>query len=177
MGISTKSTGLTDVGPITSRDHPMIQPAVIRAAVAQLAQDRKALALYKAQLGEMRLTFERDHEPMITRIERLTAAVADGEANVRALAVDRFHVTDDRHPAPGLEIKLFTTVEIDEAQAFAFAKEKGVALKLDLAVIDAMLKADPQSVPGGRVFELPKCVVARDLEKALAVADATKAGA
>lgn len=154
-------------------DHPSIQPATLRTAVQQVAALRRELANTSALLKERFQVFERDNAELIAQKEAQTKMVADAEALLRGVAVQRYRATQDKHPAPGVDVKISQVATYDREKALTWAKATGVGLKLDDETIDALVRKSPGTVPGATLTDEPKAQLARDLEKALAVADAS----
>lgn len=95
------------------------------------------------------------------------AAVAEAEADVKALARAHFDATGEKKPVVGIEIKVYDVLKYDSAQAFAWAQNKGMALIpecLDVKAFEKIAKAtalpfvtlgqDPR-VQIGKVIEVP----------------------
>lgn len=170
LQVETSAIGATIA---VAADHPSIQPATLRKAVQQVAALRRELATTTALLKERFQVFETDNAPLIAQKEAQARMVADAELQLRTLSVQRYRATQDKHPAPGIEVKISQVATYDREQALAWAKATGVGLKLDDETIDALVRKSPGTVPSGTVTEEPKAQLARDLEKALAVADAS----
>lgn len=121
--------------------------AVLAASEAELAPQVEAFNAATAGLRE-RIRMER---------ERLAAE----ESAARARTVQRYQETGDKHPVPGLGIRLVKTVEYDADRALAWAKQSGLALLLDRKAFEKIAIATP--VPGATVVELPQATIAADL--------------
>lgn len=166
-----ETTGIGTTAPIAAND-PAIQPAALREAVAKLADLRRACAIARAAHEVAFAEWLNENATIETRYEEARAAVALAEVELRIRAVQRFKITSDKTPAPGLEVKEFDVLEMDQATVEAKARERGIAIVVDQDALEKIIKADVRAWPTARVTKEPKATIARDLDKALAVADA-----
>lgn len=94
-------------------------------------------------------------------------AVAELEAAVRVAALAEYRQTQNKHPQPGVEIKMNTVVGYDPAKALDWAKEHRIALVPE----SLNAKEYKELVKGGHapgtVQEEPVAAIARDLWKAM----------
>lgn len=153
-----------------SPDDPAIQPEALRSAVEQLAETRRQAVSAKVAYDSAQVEFRLKNEVLVRSYEELRDTVAAMEASLRVLAVQRFRVVGDRDPAPGLEIKDFDVVEKDVEACESLAIQRGVAITVDHTALDKIIKADPRAWATARVIKEPRAQLARDLDKALAVA-------
>ncbi len=77
--------------------------------------------------------------------------MVEAEVKLRDIALAAYLESQDKHPGPGVEIKVRSKLDYDPAKALEWAKEHGLALGLDVRAFEHHAKADP--VP---------CVVYRD---------------
>lgn len=144
--------------------------------VRQLAQERAALAtdkmLYDAAFAE----FSAKSAPLFASMRAKEAAVKASELSVRALAVAEYQTTENKNPAPGIQIKVGTDYIVDEAAALVWAREKKMCLipeSLDVAAIKKL--ATVQELPFVTAMPSPAATIAKDLDKALADVPAEQA--
>lgn len=148
-------------------------------AVENLAEARANVATLKAEFEVIEQVFLKENEARLQAIKLGALAVEVAESAVRALA-DLSYKADptNRKPAPGVEIKIVKTYEVDSAAGLAWAKEKQLCLipeALDLAAVKKL--ATVQALPFVTVTETGKAFVAADLAKALASASTSAADA
>lgn len=139
-------------------------------AVEELHRARTLEAEYKAKLDAIKADIEAEIERRFGAVKRLAeeslavakADVADCDALVRKLAVERFEATGEKH-YPGVDIAEYTTVYYDDTEALEWARETGLALKLD----KSKFKKYAPDLPFVEVRKEPRARVASDLSKAL----------
>ena len=102
----------------------------------------------------------------ITGAEALLAA-ADKELRDAAVAQYQADPLHQKKIIPGVEIKEMTRLSYDDAKALEWAKEHGVALKLDAKVFEKV--ANAERLAWITVTDVPTCTVATDLSKLVAL--------
>jgi len=130
-----------------------------------------ATSVREAFLAKQR-AFEIEHAAEIADMKAAQKEADEADTALRMLALAYFADTGERKPTPGVEVKITEAVEYDGDAALAWAKAKGVAVKVSLdakafAAIAPTLDADTQKQIGYKVTEQPKAYIATDLAKAL----------
>lgn len=136
--------------------------------VRALAEARRALVSRQADYAIAQRRFEDATRDLRLAMNQAKDAVAAAEVTVRALAAEEYMLTGEKKPAPGIEIKLRATYQIDEQTGLAWAKEKGLCLipeSLDVAAVKKMASVTP--LPFVTVTHEPQPQIATDLDKAL----------
>ncbi len=95
-------------------------------------------------------------------------ALAAAEAALREAAVAEYVATGSKAPAPGVGIRVTKGLQYDAAQAFAWAKDTGMALVLDKKAFEKIAPA--ANLPFVVTIEVPSATIATDLDAALATA-------
>jgi len=134
--------------------------------VIELADLRARAAKSREQLRVRYEEFNRANAGLIENVKEQASAVDSAEVALRAVALERYDITKDKKPAPGVEIKMFKEYTIDEEAGLAWAKEKQLCLipaKLDVAAIKKLATVQP--LPFVLVDEVPKVTLAVDLSK------------
>lgn len=137
--------------------------------VKELSDLRENQAGLAFTLKGLRDTFDFDYADLIGLVREQAAMVAAAETALRAVAIERYDITKNRKPAPGVEIRLFKSYEIDESAGLAWAKEKSICLipeRLDVAAVKKMATVMP--LPFVVVDDEPRVMIASDLGLALA---------
>lgn len=150
--------------------------AQLQGAIRELASRRRDRDDVARQLKALRDAFEAENARLINFVRVAGEQVAEQEDAVRALARAAFDATQDPKPAPGVEVKQFKKYRYDEGEAFAWAKRAQIALvpeKLDVRAFEKIIAATPLEFVRAEIE--PRVQIATDLDKALAVADATGA--
>lgn len=148
---------------------PAASPDLGRELVRQLAEARQIAAHLDATWRERLTAFEATHADLLTARRDAATLAAQREDELRAYAVARYTADGERHPAPGVGIRITTTAEIqDEAAAIAWAKVSGVGLTLDERAVKKIALAAPGSLPFVHLTVSATATVTADLEAALA---------
>ena len=95
--------------------------------------------------------------------EQAEAWKAETEAKLRAMAVEIYKETGSKAPAPGVGIRLVTALKYIPEEAFGWAVEHKMALKLDVSAFEKIVKASP--LPFVEVSQDPQATIATDLDK------------
>lgn len=125
--------------------------ALLTAQLREVAERRAALAFAQAKYDEER-------------------AVQDAEAATRAMILQGYAADGNKKPADGAGVQVRTKLEYDAAEAFAKAKQMGVAIvpeQLDVKAFEKIAKASPESFPFVKVLEDPSATLASDLSQYL----------
>lgn len=141
-------------------------------AVRNLAQARSREYAAKAALAEKRAAFDAENAALIAAEKEAKAAVTAAETTVRALAETDFNERHDKKPVPGVEIKLFKTLRYPADKALEWAKRTQMCLIPEQLDTEAFEKvAGATTLDFVEYGQDPRVQIAKDLEKALAVAD------
>ena len=117
-------------------------------------------------LKARREAFDRENAALIANLRDDAEAVATAETALKAVALERYDITKEKRPAPGIEIKIYREYLIDEAAGLAWATEKQLCLipaRLDVAAIKKLATVQPLSFV--LVDEVPRVTIATDLSK------------
>lgn len=106
--------------------------------VARLRADSRR---YAEQLAQRRAGWEDANAGLISLASEFKNKLAEEELRLRDMAVAEFKSTGDKKPAPGVTVSQKVDLVYSEAQAFAWAREKNMALALDLKAFEAIAKA------------------------------------
>lgn len=119
-------------------------------------------------MNEARGEFEQE---IITRVDEAriaTESVVQAERRAREMIVRLAEETGSRKPIPGGSTVSKTRLVYDPGAAFAFARQKGMFLKLDASAFEHFARTNPGEVRGV-VREEPYLAaqIASDLDKVL----------
>lgn len=146
------------------------------AHVSRTIDARRAAAESSATVKRLRDEFNAEHAALIARAASDKATVDAAETALDAVVHAHYKIHFDRKPVPGVEVKEFETMEYDAAKAFEWAKKTGMALNpesLNAEAFAQIASAAPLSVPFVKFGSQPRVQFAKDMEKAIAVAQAT----
>lgn len=122
---------------------------------AQQASEAKTVA---------RVEWENQNRELLDDVARTQAVCLDAEAKLRELTLQAYTETGNKAPAPGVSIKIMTELLYNPSQAFEYAKEHGVALKLDVNSFEKMAKIPELRPSFVTVRERPQATIASNLE-------------
>lgn len=129
---------------------------------------RGGLHEFSSRLAAARERFADQYAELIALHEQSRALVEKLERQIRIRAVEVYETTGSKSPAPGVGIRMEKVVSYDHETAFAWAKERGLALELNQTAFEKIALAG-ESIPGVKVAEQPKATIARDLTEAAAL--------
>lgn len=119
---------------------------ILRAQVREVAQRRAERDALAAELKDARAAFEATLGDKPARLKGLVEAVAMSEDAAKKLGEALHAATKNKAPVDGLSIKEMNVYSYSKSDAFAWAKEKGLALipeSLDVAAFEKIAKATP----------------------------------
>ena len=154
--------------PISQRDpgDETATPAVLRDQIRRVHEARCG----SQRLQELLETERQVNEERIADLVKVATAskrtLETEEQLLRELAVAHYKTTSDKHPAPGVDIRIVKTLEYDAGQAFAWAKATGMALTLDRKAYEKIALANG-GLTGTKIEEVPRATIAQDLTEAV----------
>ena len=111
-----------------------------------LANERADKVAIDEAVKSARATFEAEHQALLFAHRLAGETIAKLELAVRVLGAEVYLNTADKHPAPGVEVKLFKTMEIaDKAAALVWAKQTNIGLVPETIDTKAVLKVASMS--------------------------------
>ena len=135
----------------------------LEQSVMRLKDLREAAQAAIAELDASRQKWSDDNELLINKMELLKDGVKEFEENIRKQAVIKFEEDGDKNPGVGLGIRVINVYHYDEAEAFEWAKEHTIALKLDVVTLKKIAAAT--GVPCVKIVKVPTATIATDLNK------------
>lgn len=143
-------------------------PMTLEETVRQLHEARQELTKVDTERLQKELAFRAENAGVYLHLAATQRVVADLEAKTRELGVAAYNITGKRQPTPGIEVKLTTSIEYNAASALEWAKEHKLALKLDTAAFEKLVKTGTAVTPFVTVHvDVPRVYIASDLGKAL----------
>ena len=146
--------------------------AILTQQLRTVAQLRREAAVVGQRLKAGRLAWEAEHGPDLALGTRLKGQVDEAERLARDVALAVYHQDPehDKHPAPGVTIKVGTKLTYTPEEAFAWAKAKELALvpvALDAKEFERIIKGMKEPPTFVKVDDDPAAQLATDLDKAL----------
>lgn len=145
--------------------------AQLKAMLTELAAAREQAAGLKARLDQANAVWLRRNAALLDELKAAAGAVCTLEGEVRERALWIYVVLGgEKHPAPGVDVRVLQRVEYEPEQAFAWAVDNGLALRLDPRAFEALAKTSPlESLAEiAKVVDQPQAIIATDLTKVLA---------
>lgn len=136
--MNTDATTIPDPPPL-----PQEMPTLAEM-VAQLAVLRRMETAAKAQLEKAETAFRIENAALYRNAERSKEDRAQLEETVRALAITEHLMTGDKHPAPGISIRITPKWRYEEREALRWAiQHEPDCLSLRKAAFEAICKTRP----------------------------------
>lgn len=138
----------------------------LRGRLEQVHRARTALATITATIRAQREAFEASIAELVEIQKVQQQTVAEAEVAAKAAATYVYAEKHEKKPHDGVEIKLFSTMEYDDAQALAWARETKLCLvpeSLDRKAFEKVAKAT--ELPFVRQGEEVRVQLASDLSK------------
>lgn len=141
-----------------------------------IAAQRRIVKETREEIEAARAEWQERNKDRIEAGAAATQALAEMESSLRADLAEAFTADefDDKHPYPGVEIRIMREVvyETEKARAWAIDNMRA-ALKLDQVAFEKFAKASPEAVAAVAIIEqVPRVTLATDLGGALRAARA-----
>jgi len=146
-------------------------PDLLRQQLAEVAERRAKAETCASLVKVLREDFEAEHADVIAEAARAKAALAESEANARALIVAIYETSGDKKPAEGASVRLTTKLTYTDEDALAWCRETKMALipeSVDRKALERIAKVTP--LPFVTITEEPSATLASDLSQYLAPA-------
>lgn len=108
--------------------------------LGELKLNRDAIEKKNTELQTRRKAWEEENQELITDIAVLRNWIDDGEYKIRATALELYAQTGDKKLFGGVGIRVGEKLLYSEEQAFTWAKEHSLALKLDTKTFETLAK-------------------------------------
>lgn len=138
--------------------------------ITYLAQLRQEVADRKAEIAGAQVELEATYEwqniaGFKKQLDLAQGALAEAEANVRAVALAEYAANQDKHPHPAVTIKVYEVLAYDaeQAKSYAIAHNLPKLLKLDAKIFEKA--ANGLDLDFVTVTEEPRATIATDLSE------------
>ncbi len=113
---------------------------------------------------EKEAAFSEHNKTLLQTINYLREQIKFLDEGIRQEAIKTFAETGNKAPWPGVGIREKTSVAYDPKQAFEWATEHGLALRLDAPVFEQIMRANKADLPFFVRLEVtPQATIATDL--------------
>lgn len=136
---------------------------LLKDQIIAVARARQAVALLRDAKRQSLSEWEVANNSLLATLKTAEMFCAESEAILRGLILAEYAATGDKAPAPGVGIRLITKLTYVEEDAFAWAVEHKVALKLNTGVFEKMAKVS--FLPFVLISQEPQATIASELKE------------
>ena len=136
----------------------------LKQQVQVVAKARRIAAEKSDDYSEAMEKWKHDNESLIAEKKDAEIDSLFAESKLRELTLAYFRETGEKKPLPELGIRVVEKLEYDLTLAFGYAKEHGVALKLDVLAFDKMAKISELRPGFVTVTPVATATIARNLK-------------
>ena len=112
--------------------------------------------------------WEEKYSGFLADLQLNVEVVNDAEAKLRKLTIKAYNETGSKNPCPGVGIREVTKLEYDPKEAFKWALEHKIVLKLDTPAFEKMAKMASETRPSFVTISTePQATIAQDLDTVL----------
>jgi len=141
--------------------------------INQLTEQIKAVAAARQkaqQAGEAKKEafekWEHANQALLDEVAVSQKVCGEAEAKLRELTLQAFAETGNKNPVKGVGIREIVKLEYDAKDAFAWAVEHKIMLKLDVPAFEKMSKMAPETRPGFvKIHTEPQATIATNLDE------------
>jgi hypothetical protein len=140
----------------------------LRVSLGKLAVLREQVRQREERIKAARAAFEATivHEAQALEAEKRAMEAEDSA--IRGLAMVAYETTGNKQPAPGVSVAVVKKLRYDKAEAFAWAKQAGMAIQPEQLDVKAFEKiAAAAELPFVEVEQVPSARIASDLTAAI----------
>ena len=114
----------------------------LKNGLINLKKLRERREAAKSIMQNARDAFNNTYEKEIAEIDELEHAIANNEEEIRSEGMGLYCENRDKNIGYGVKARILMKLDYAEGEAFKWAKEHGIALKLDTKVFEKIAKAD-----------------------------------
>lgn len=135
----------------------------LQEQINTVAQLRESLQKKMADYKTIKEAFDLSVKSITEDITQTSEFLNTAESALRELTITAYRETGSKSPAPGVGIREITRIEFDAKEAFLWASEHKIALKLDTSAFEKIAKASPLEFVTTSI--IPQATIATDLSK------------
>ena len=133
--------------------------------IRTVSEKREKVSILQKAKDALYATLEYQYKESFEALASAKAHCSEAEQTLRELILQAYRETGNKAPAPGVGIRIITNLIYDATKALEWAKQHGLALKLDTSAFEKIAKVDkPDFV---EMAEEPQATIATDLSKVL----------
>ena len=111
----------------------------IKIVIGARQKSQQVSEAKKFSLGK----WEQENLTLLNEVALTTQQTSEAEDRLRELTLEAYAKTGNKAPAQGVGIRVVTKLEYDRVNAFNWAKEHAIALKLDISAFEKIAKVSP----------------------------------
>ena len=135
----------------------------MEAQIQRVRELRNTVAELQAQRAKLENEFHLANDELFVDLATAKKECDEAEQVLRDMTIKAYEETGNKAPAVGVGTRVVTKLLYDVGKAFEWAKQHGLALKLDTAAFEKIAKADKPDFVA--VEESPQATIATDLNK------------
>lgn len=138
-------------------------------AVQELAEARRNAEVTKSNYDARLAAWKDEHQPLRELVDAAAEELRKADGKVRVMTIAAFRATGEKRPAVGVSIRVGQRASYPEDEALAWARQTGIALKVDERALERVLFAlPPEQRPAWfRVEEQITATIATKLDEVL----------
>jgi len=147
----------------------MARPLTLLERVRQVAHLRRVQKDIEAVVHSEWTAWEQAHSGLLVSVAAVANSLAEAEQDLRQAALNSYAVTGEKTVAPGVNVRVLTKLEYEEAKAVEWVRAHLLStklLQLNKTAFEKMAKGMPLDYV--TVTQVPQATIAADLDKVLA---------
>ena len=157
----------------TETEWPLVvaRPLTLLERVRKVAHLRRVQKVIQAAVDSKRKAWEQTHSGLLVSVAAVANSLAEAEKEVREMALGSYAVTGEKAVAPGVNVRLVTKLEYEEAEAVAWVQEHYLSsklLQLNKTAFEKLVRGRGMPLDCVTITEVPQATIAADLDKVLA---------
>jgi len=115
----------------------------LKEQIKVVAEARQKATELKGQRDTLLVEWNKANQELFDALTQAGAGVAVEEAKLRELTLEVYNLTGNKKPAEGVGIREVTKLEYDTKEAYNWAIEHTIAIKLDVQAFEKVAKVSP----------------------------------
>ena len=135
----------------------------IKEQINAVVEAREKARELKSQRDTLLEEWNKANQVLFDTLTQAGAEVAEAEGKLREMAIEKYTETGEKTVAPGVGIRVMTRLGYGSTDAYDWAIEHKLALKLDSSAFEKIAKTS--KLPFVTITEEPQATIATELEK------------
>jgi len=144
----------------------MTEPNELNRLINAVVEAREKSRLLSDERKSMYDAFIGEHTDFFSEVAQANSDVGEAEDELRKMALQFYSDTGEKQVAQGVGIRVRSVLNYDSKDAFAWALEHKIALKLDGSAFEQIVKTASETRPSFvTITEEPQATIATELLK------------